>query len=312
MAAGEIVGCFGLTEPDFGSNPAGMRTRARRDGADWVLDGTKMWITNGSVADIAVVWARADDEILGFLVPTDTPGFSAPKIGKKLSLRASVTSELVLQGVRLPADAVLPEVSSLRGPLSCLNEARYGIVFGALGAARDCLETAVSYSIDREVFERPLASFQLTQAKLADMALELQKGIPARPTPRPSQRRRQAPARAGEPRQAQRPRGAGDRPNLSDDPRRERDHAGVLCSGTPTTSSPCSPMRARPRYISSSSVRRSLASRRSAAERRGRGPSWFGECRLRPSADVVGLNARPHPSRQPRTSSQAWCPPGST
>jgi glutaryl-CoA dehydrogenase len=177
MAAGEIVGCFGLTEPDFGSNPAGMRTRARRDGADWVLDGTKMWITNGSVADMAVVWARADDETLGFLVPTDTPGFSAPKIGKKLSLRASVTSELVLQGVRLPPDAVLPEVSSLRGPLSCLNEARYGIIFGALGAARDCLETAVSYSIDREVFERPLASFQLTQAKLADMALELQKGF---------------------------------------------------------------------------------------------------------------------------------------
>jgi glutaryl-CoA dehydrogenase len=177
MAAGEIIGCFGLTEPDFGSNPAGMRTRARRDGEDWVLDGTKMWITNGSVADVAVVWARADDGIRGFVVPTDAPGFSAPKIGRKLSLRASVTSELVLEGVRLPADAVLPEASSLRGPLSCLNEARFGIVFGALGAARDCLEAAISYSIDREVFERPLASFQLTQAKLADMALELQKGF---------------------------------------------------------------------------------------------------------------------------------------
>ena len=180
MAAGEIIGCFGLTEPDFGSNPAGMRTRARRHGDDWVIDGTKMWITNGSVADMAVVWARADEgdaSIRGFLVPTDTPGFSAPKIGKKLSLRASVTSELVLEDVRLPADAVLPEVTGLRGPLSCLNEARFGIVFGALGAARDCLETAVSYSIDRDVFERPLAAFQLTQAKLADMALELQKGF---------------------------------------------------------------------------------------------------------------------------------------
>ncbi|SDT00872.1 acyl-CoA dehydrogenase family protein [Jiangella sp. DSM 45060] len=178
MAAGELIGCFGLTEPDFGSNPAGMRTRARRDGDHWVLDGTKMWITNGSVADVAVVWARCtdDDKVRGFLVPAGTPGFSAPKIGKKLSLRASVTSELVLEGVRLPADAVLPEVSSLRGPLSCLNEARFGIVFGALGAARDCLAAAISYAQTREVFDRPLAAFQLTQAKLADMALELQKG----------------------------------------------------------------------------------------------------------------------------------------
>lgn len=177
MAAGELIGCFGLTEPDFGSNPAGMRTHARPDGSDWVLEGTKMWITNGSVADIAVVWAQTDDGVRGFVVPTDTPGFSAPKITKKLSLRASVTSELVLEGVRLPADAVLPEVSSLRGPLSCLNEARFGIVFGALGAARDCLETAIAYAADREVFDRPLASFQLTQEKLADMALELQKGF---------------------------------------------------------------------------------------------------------------------------------------
>ncbi|RIQ18921.1 acyl-CoA dehydrogenase family protein [Jiangella rhizosphaerae] len=178
MAEGSLIGCFGLTEPDFGSNPAGMRTRARRDGDDWVLDGTKMWITNGSVADVAVVWARCVDDgaVRGFLVPAGTPGFSAPKIGKKLSLRASVTSELVLEGVRLPADAVLPEVSSLRGPLSCLNEARFGIVFGALGAARDCLATALSYVGTREVFDRPLASFQLTQAKVADMALELQKG----------------------------------------------------------------------------------------------------------------------------------------
>jgi len=182
MAAGEAIGCFGLTEADFGSNPAGMRTRARREGEEWVLDGTKMWITNGSVADIAVVWARvvdngADGGIRGFLVPTDTPGFSAPKIGKKLSLRASITSELVLEGVRLPADALLPEVTGLRGPLSCLSEARFGIVWGALGAARDCLETAISYASSREVFDRPLAAFQLTQAKLADMALELQKGF---------------------------------------------------------------------------------------------------------------------------------------
>jgi glutaryl-CoA dehydrogenase len=177
MAAGELIGCFGLTEPDFGSNPAGMRTRARRDGDDWILDGTKMWITNGSVADVAVVWARTDDGIRGFVVPTDAPGFSAPKIGGKLSLRASVTSELVLEGVRLPGDAVLPEVSSLRGPLSCLNEARFGITFGALGAARDCLEAAIAYAADREIFDRPLASYQLTQAKLADMTLELQKGF---------------------------------------------------------------------------------------------------------------------------------------
>jgi glutaryl-CoA dehydrogenase len=177
MAAGELIGCFGLTESDFGSNPSGMRTRARRDGADWVLDGTKMWITNGSVADVAIVWAQTDDGIRGFVVPTDMPGFSAPKITKKLSLRASITSELVLEGVRLPADAVLPEVKGLKGPLSCLNEARFGITFGALGAARDCLESAISYAADREVFDRPLASFQLTQAKLADMTLELQKGF---------------------------------------------------------------------------------------------------------------------------------------
>ncbi|WP_166350462.1 acyl-CoA dehydrogenase family protein [Phytoactinopolyspora limicola] len=177
MAAGELIGCFGLTEPDFGSNPAGMRTRARRDGSDWVLDGTKMWITNGTVADVAVVWAQTDDGIRGFAVPTDTPGFSAPTIGRKLSLRASVTSELVLDGVRLPADAVLPDVTGLRGPLSCLNEARFGIVFGALGAARDCLQATLEYASDREVFDRPLSSFQLTQAKLADMALELQKGF---------------------------------------------------------------------------------------------------------------------------------------
>ena len=177
MAAGETIGCFGLTEADFGSNPNGMRTRARRDGDGWILDGTKMWITNGSVADIAIVWAQTDDGIRGFIVPTDAPGFSAPKIGSKLSLRASITSELVLEGVRVPADALLPEARGLRGPLSCLDEARFGIVFGALGAARDCLETAISYAVDRQAFDRPVAGFQLTQEKLADMALELQKGF---------------------------------------------------------------------------------------------------------------------------------------
>lgn len=177
MAAGEAIGCFGLTEPDFGSNPAGMRTRARRDGADWVLNGSKMWITNGSVADVAVVWAQTDDKVRGFVVPSDTPGFSAPEIKRKMSLRASVTSELVLDDVRLPADAVLPEVVGLSGPLSCLNEARFGIIFGALGAARDCLETAIGYSREREIFDKPLAAYQLTQAKLADMTLELGKGM---------------------------------------------------------------------------------------------------------------------------------------
>jgi glutaryl-CoA dehydrogenase len=177
MAAGELIGCFGLTEADFGSNPSGMRTSARRDGDDWILEGSKMWITNGNVADVAVVWARTDEGIRGFVVPTDTPGFRANEIHKKMSLRASVTSELVFDGVRLPADAVLPEVVGLRGPLSCLNEARFGIVFGTLGAARDCLETTIAYSIDREQFDKPIAAFQLTQKKLADMALELGKGM---------------------------------------------------------------------------------------------------------------------------------------
>ena len=176
MAAGRLLGCFGLTEPDFGSNPGGMRTRARRDGEDWVLNGAKMWITNGSVADVAVVWAQTDDKIRGFLVPTDTPGFSAREMHRKLSLRASVTAELSFDDVRLPADAMLPGARGLGGPLACLAEARFGIVFGSIGAARDCLAAAVAYAKSREVFEKPLAAYQLTQAKLADMALEVGKG----------------------------------------------------------------------------------------------------------------------------------------
>jgi len=177
LAAGEAIGCFGLTETDFGSNPGGMRTRAKRDGDDWVLHGTKMWITNGSVADVAVVWAQTDDRVRGFVVPTDEAGFSAPEIKHKMSLRASVTSELVLDGVRVPTSAMLPEVAGLSGPLSCLNEARYGIAFGALGAARDCLESTIVYAGEREIFDKPLSAYQLTQAKLADMALELGKGM---------------------------------------------------------------------------------------------------------------------------------------
>ena len=177
MAAGEVIGCFGLTEPDFGSNPAGMRTSARQDGGDWVLNGTKMWITNGGIADLAVVWARTDDEgVRGFLVPAGTPGFSTRDIGRKLSLRASVTSELVLEDCRLPADAVLPEVRGMRGPLSCLNEARYGIIWGSMGAARACFQSALEYATTRVQFDRPIGGFQLTQQKLADMLVELSKG----------------------------------------------------------------------------------------------------------------------------------------
>jgi glutaryl-CoA dehydrogenase len=173
MATGEAIGCFGLTEPDAGSDPGALRTRARRDGGDWILNGSKMWITNGSIADVAVVWARADDGIRGFLVPRGTSGFSAPEIHRKLSLRASVTSELVLDDVRLPASAMLPGADSLRGPLSCLNEARFGIVWGAVGAARACLEAALDYAKDRRAFGRPIASTQIQQSKLATMALEV-------------------------------------------------------------------------------------------------------------------------------------------
>jgi len=176
MAAGEVIGCFGLTEPDFGSNPAGMRTSARRDGSDWILDGTKMWITNGGIADLAVVWARSEEGVRGFLVPRGTPGFTTTDIERKLSLRASVTSELVLDGVRLPERAVLPGVRGMRGPLSCLNEARYGICWGVLGAARACYQAALEYAKTRVQFDRPIGGFQLTQEKLADMLVELSKG----------------------------------------------------------------------------------------------------------------------------------------
>ncbi len=177
MAAGEAIGCFGLTEADAGSDPGSMRTSGRRDGsgrgADWVLDGSKLWITNGTVADVAVVWARTDDGIRGFVVPTDASGFTANELHHKLSLRTSASAELVLDGVRLPADAVLPGASGLSGPLSCLNEARLGIAFGALGAGRDSLEAALSYAAQREVFGKPLSGYQLTQAKLADMTVAL-------------------------------------------------------------------------------------------------------------------------------------------
>ena len=176
MAKGELIGCFGLTEPDFGSNPAGMRTYARKDGSDWVIDGTKMWITNGSIADLAIVWAQTDAGIRGFIVPRDARGFSATNIERKLSLRASVTSELVLAGCRLPGDAVLPLGDGLVAPLSCLNEARFGIVWGAIGAARSCYESALEYSKTRVAFDRPIGGFQMTQAKLVDMLLELNKG----------------------------------------------------------------------------------------------------------------------------------------
>jgi glutaryl-CoA dehydrogenase len=171
MATGEAIGCFGLTEPDAGSDPGSMKTRARRDGDDWVLNGSKMWITNGTLADVAIVWAQTDDGIRGFVVPTDTPGFSAHKIQRKLSLRASVTAELAFDDLRLPESAAFQDVRGLKGPLSCLNEARYGIVWGAVGAARACLEESLAYTLEREQFGRPLASFQLTQRKLALMTV---------------------------------------------------------------------------------------------------------------------------------------------
>lgn len=178
MHAGEVIGCFGLTEPDAGSDPGSMRTHARRDGSDWILNGAKAWITNGTNADISIVWARTDDgTIRGFIVEKDTPGFSAPEIHKKLSLRASVTSELVLQDVRVPDANLLPGSTTLRGPLSCLDEARFGIVFGAVGSARACFESALDYAKERIVFGKPISAYQLTQEKLAEMALEINRGF---------------------------------------------------------------------------------------------------------------------------------------
>jgi glutaryl-CoA dehydrogenase len=173
MAAGEAIGCFGLTEPDHGSDPASMQTHAKPNGSGWVLSGTKMWITNGSIADVAVVWARTPEGIRGFLVPRGTKGFTARSIHKKMSLRASVTAELHLDEVKLGADAVLPGVTGLKGPLSCLTEARFGIVWGVTGAARTCLEAAAAYARTREQFGRPIGSFQLTQSKLAWMLASL-------------------------------------------------------------------------------------------------------------------------------------------
>jgi glutaryl-CoA dehydrogenase len=175
MAAGEAIGCFGLSEPDFGSDPSHMRANAKRDGSDWIVNGTKMWITNGTLADLAIVWAQTDDGVRGFVVPTDTPGFSATDIHRKLSLRASGTSELILDDVRLPGSAAL-DVVGMKGPLSCLSEARYGIVWGAMGAARACFESALEYSKTRVQWGKPIGQFQLTQAKLANMSLELAKG----------------------------------------------------------------------------------------------------------------------------------------
>jgi len=177
MAAGEVIGCFGLTEPDAGSDPSSMRTRATRDGSDWILNGSKMWITNGGIADVAIVWAHTDEGVRGFIVPRGTRGFTSRDVHRKLSLRASVTSELILDDARLPGDAVLPGVTGMRGPLSCLNEARFGIIWGAMGAARACYASALEYSQTRKQFDKAIGAFQITQQKLVNMLLEINKGI---------------------------------------------------------------------------------------------------------------------------------------
>ncbi|MGZ4755191.1 MAG: acyl-CoA dehydrogenase family protein [Acidimicrobiia bacterium] len=176
MAEGEKIGCFGLTEPDAGSDPGSMRTSARRDGDDWVLSGAKMWITNGNLADVAIIWARTEEGIRGFLVPTDTRGFTARETEGKLSLRASVTSELILDDCRLPADSILPEANGLRAALACLDEARYGIAWGVVGAARACYEAALSYAATRTQFGSPIAGFQLIQSQLVGMLLSVNRG----------------------------------------------------------------------------------------------------------------------------------------
>ncbi|HEU5389714.1 MAG TPA: acyl-CoA dehydrogenase family protein [Streptosporangiaceae bacterium] len=177
MAAGELIGCFGLTEPEAGSDPAGMTTTARQDGGGWIIDGAKRWIGLASIADIAVIWARTEDGIRGFLVPAGTPGFTATPIEPKLAMRASIQCDIALTGVRVPADAILPRAEGLRGPFACLNEARYGIIWGAMGAARDAYEAALDYALNRRQFGKPIASFQLTQEKLVDMVLEIGKGL---------------------------------------------------------------------------------------------------------------------------------------
>jgi glutaryl-CoA dehydrogenase len=177
MAKGELIGCFGLTEPDAGSDPARMKTVARLEGNEWVLDGAKRWIGLASIADVAVIWADTDEGIRGFLVPTSTPGFASTEIGPKLGMRASIQCDIALTGVRVGGDGVLPGVTGLKGPLACLNEARYGIMWGALGTARDSYEVALAYALRRYQFDRPIASFQLTQQKLVDMVLEIQKGL---------------------------------------------------------------------------------------------------------------------------------------
>jgi glutaryl-CoA dehydrogenase len=177
MAAGEMIGCFGLTEPEAGSDPASMTTTARRDRDGWVINGAKRWIGLASIADVAVIWARTQDGIRGFLVPTVTPGFTATPIEPKLAMRASIQCDITLADVQVPADAILPGAEGLRGPFSCLNEARFGIIWGAMGAARDAYEIALAYALDRRQFGKPIASFQLTQEKLVDMVLEIQKGL---------------------------------------------------------------------------------------------------------------------------------------
>ncbi|NMR28606.1 acyl-CoA dehydrogenase family protein [Crystallibacter degradans] len=177
MAAGEAIGCFGLTEPTAGSDPSSMKTFARRDGEDWILNGSKRWIGLASVAKVAIIWAQTDDGVRGFVVPTETAGFKATPIEPKLSMRASIQCDIELTDVRLPADAVLPDAKGLRGPFECLNEARYGIIWGAMGAARDAWQAAVDYSKERLQFDKPLAGYQLTQEKLVNMALEINKGF---------------------------------------------------------------------------------------------------------------------------------------
>ena len=226
MAAGEAIGCFGLSEPDAGSDPNRMRTAARRDGDDWIVSGTKMWITNGSVADVSVVWAHTDDGVRGFLVPAGTTGFSATDVHRKMSLRASVTSELVLDDVRLPASAMLPGAAGLKAPLSCLDEARYGIVWGAMGAARACFATALNYAGTREQFDRPIASLPAHAEEAGRHGAGAEQGVAAGAAPGPDEGRGPSASRARQLRQAQQhPGGAGDRTDLAFDPGSQRHHA---------------------------------------------------------------------------------------